>query len=80
MTNFLRPFNSLEQFRGIHPRFTLSLYSLCLFLNVKLTLHWDNILTILKFSDKFCQHSIATVFLAHCNTLPLLDIFQPSKL
>lgn len=62
MTYITCPFNPLEQFKGIYPLLRLGLYSLSLLLNAKIMLLWDNILAILKFSDKFCQHSIETIF------------------
>lgn len=80
MTYITFPFNPLEQFKVIYPLLRLGHYSLSLLLNAKITLLWDSILAILKFSDKFCQHSIATIFLACCNTLLLLDTSQKNKL
>lgn len=68
MTYIRCPFNLPEQFKGMHPH----LGWVSIPHAYSLTMLWDNILIIFKFSDTFCQHSIVTVFPACCNIVLLL--------
>ena len=67
----LIPLNNLEYSSSFYAGYPIP----CTYSLVPNKLFWDNILTILKFPEKFCQHSITT-FHHRLLTLPLLDIFQ----